>query len=89
LLPRQAQFRYFPKSALEYVSRWLIDGDLIYFVSNDKDLDTYHIGLIIRQGERLLLRHARHMRHRVFEQPLADFVRVIHSPGFIVNRVNY
>lgn len=89
LPPRTAHFRYFPKTAFEYTSRWLTDGDLIFFVSQNRHLDTYHVGLLVRRGETLLLRHARHMRHRVYEQPLAEFLRVSKTPGFIINRVNY
>lgn len=87
LRPKTVMIRYYPKDRFPSVSRWLTDGDLLYFLSTRRDLDTFHIGLAFRDGDRLLIRHARHMRHRVLEQPLADFVRVVHSPGFIVNRL--
>jgi hypothetical protein len=84
--PRRARFRYFPKSEFPLVSRWLIDGDLIYLVSTRRNLDAYHIGFIIREGEKLIIRHAREMRGRVLEEPAGVFVRSIRSPGFMINR---
>lgn len=87
LQPRVITIRYYPKDRYLYTSRWLTDGDLIYFLSTRRDLDVFHVGLIFRDGDQLLIRHARHMRHRVLEQPLADFMRVVNSPGFIINRL--
>ena len=88
LKPKTIQLRYYPKEQFAYVSRWLTDGDLIYFLSTRRNLDIFHVGFVFREGDQLLIRHARHMRRRVFEQPLAEFVKVIKSPGFIVNRLN-
>jgi hypothetical protein len=87
LPPKDISIRYYPKDRFFYTSRWLTDGDLIYFLSTRHDLDIFHVGLIFRDGEQLLIRHARHMRHRVLEQPLADFMRVVKSPGFMINRL--
>ncbi len=88
LEPKTIKLRYYPKEQFGYVSRWLTDGDLIYFLSTRRNLDFFHVGFVFREGDRLLIRHARHMRRRVFEQPLAEFVNVVKSPGFIVNRLN-
>jgi hypothetical protein len=84
---RPVSLRYYPKEQFAYVSRWLTDGDLAYFLSTRRDLDVFHIGFVFREGDRLLIRHARHMRHRVLEQPLAEFVKAVKSPGFIINRL--
>jgi len=88
LNPKTIKLRYYPKEQFAYVSRWLTDGDLLYFLSTRRNLDIFHVGFVFREGDQLLIRHARHMRRRVFEQPLAEFVKVIKSPGFIVNRLN-
>src|SRR5262249_34728006 len=87
LRPKRVRIRYYPKIQYSAVSRWLTDGDILYFLSMRRDLDTFHMGAVFRDGDQLSIRHARHMRHRVLEQPLAEFVRAIKSPGFIVNRV--
>jgi hypothetical protein len=87
LPPKNISLRYYPKDRYPSMSRWLTDGDLVYFLSTRRDLDIFHVGLIFRDGEQLLIRHARHMRHRVLEQPLADFMRVVKSPGFMINRL--
>ncbi|MDX2029305.1 MAG: DUF1460 domain-containing protein [Blastocatellia bacterium] len=87
LPPRMAEYRYFPKQSFAYVSRWLIDTDLVYFLSVRRSLDTNHIGMIVREGEKVLVRHARHKQGRVVEQNLADFIRISPSPGFIINRI--
>ncbi len=83
---RVVKFRYFPKRKLSKISRRLKDGDLIFFVSTRKGLDTFHTGLIFRDGERLLLRHAARSRGQVVEQELAEFVKANRMSGFIVAR---
>ncbi|MFN0088389.1 MAG: N-acetylmuramoyl-L-alanine amidase-like domain-containing protein [Blastocatellia bacterium] len=87
LPPRAAEYRYFPKQSFGYVSRWLIDTDLIYFLSVRRTLDTNHIGMIIREGEKVMVRHARQKQGKAVEQILADFIRISPSPGFIINRI--
>ena len=84
--PKQARFNYFPKREFSNVSQRLANGDLIYFVSTRRDLDVYHVGMIFRVGGKLIVRHARLQRGSVVEQPLADFVKVIQAPGFIIYR---
>lgn len=84
--PRRVTMRYYLKPALAYVSRWLIDGDLVYFVSSRRDLDIFHVGLIFRNSSQLVIRHARHKRERVLEQPLEEFFRRSQFSGFIINR---
>jgi Protein of unknown function (DUF1460) len=79
--------RYYPKSQFPAVSRWLTDGDLLYFLSTRRGLDVFHIGMVFRAGDELRLRHARQMRRRVYEQPLSQFMRAVQVPGFIVNRL--
>ena len=36
----------------------LQSGDLIFFVSTRKNLDVFHAGIIVRDGKRVLMRHA-------------------------------
>jgi len=84
--PKMARFRYFPRHQLTLVSRWLRDGDLIYFVSGRAGLDTLHAGLLVREGDRVLMRHATRHRHKVVEQELSNFCGQTPMSGFIINR---
>lgn len=86
LRPRMACFRYFPKRKLGRVGQRLTDGDLIFFVSTRPGLDVFHTGLIFRDDDRLILRHAARSRGGVVEQELAEFVGANRMPGFIIMR---
>ena len=84
--PRLTSFRYFPKRKLSKVSKNFKDGDLIYFASTRKGLDTFHVGLLFWVNGKLVMRHAAHSRGGVVEQELAEFVKANTMPGFIVTR---
>lgn len=84
--PRTVNFRYFPKRKLNKVSRLVEDGDVVMFASTRKGLDTFHVGLLFRDGERVVMRHAARSRGGVVEQDLAEFVQANTMPGFILAR---
>lgn len=86
LRPRIISFRYFPKRKLPSISRQLADGDLIFFVSTRKGLDVFHTGIVFREGDRVILRHAARSRGGVVEQELAEFVKANRMPGFMIVR---
>ena len=84
--PKTAHFRFFPRQRIDSVSRWLLDGDIIYFVSGRDGLDVGHLGLIMRDNQRLLMRHATRSHRQVIEQELSEFFRLNKMSGFIINR---
>ncbi len=84
--PRTITFRYFPKRKLKKVSKNFRDGDLIYFASTRKGLDTFHVGFLFWVNDKLVMRHSAKSKGGVLEQELADFVKVNTMPGFIVTR---
>lgn len=86
LRPRIVSFRYFPKRKLPSISRQLADGDLIFFVSTRKGLDVFHTGIVFREGDRVILRHAARSRGGVVEQELAEFAKANRMPGFMIVR---
>jgi hypothetical protein len=86
LRPKMAYFRYFPKNTFDSVSRWLLDSDIIYFVSGREGLDTTHMGLIMRNNQQLLMRNATRSHHHVIEQDLFEYFRLNKMSGFIINR---
>ncbi len=84
--PINAQLRYFPRSELSAVSRWLKDGDLILFASGRKGLDVSHAGMIVRNGEQVLMRNATRSHKQVIEQDLAEFFKTLPMNGFMIFR---
>ena len=84
--PRTITYRYFPKRKLNKISKQLQDGDLIYFASTRKGLDTFHVGLLFWVNDKLVMRHSAKSKGDVVEQELAEFVKVNTMPGFIVAR---
>jgi cell wall-associated NlpC family hydrolase len=84
--PRTITYRYFPKRKLNKVSLRFRDGDLIYFASTRKGLDTFHVGMLFWVDGKLMMRHSAKSKGGVVEQELAEFVKVNTMPGFIVTR---
>ncbi|MFN7931624.1 MAG: DUF1460 domain-containing protein [Blastocatellia bacterium] len=84
--PRTITYRYFPKRKLNKVSKQFRDGDLIYFASTRKGLDTFHVGMLFWVDGKLVMRHSAKSKGGVVEQELAEFVKVNTMPGFIVTR---
>lgn len=84
--PQTVSFRLYPRAQLKAVTRWLQDGDLIYFVSPRPGLDTYHVGMLFRSGDQWMMRHAARHLQRVTEQPLAAFFQQYPMSGFMLAR---
>ena len=61
-------------------------GDLVFFASTRRNLDVFHCGVLIRSGERILLRHAARSRGRVVEQALEGFLAANRMSGVILVR---
>jgi hypothetical protein len=79
--------RYLPSASLGELTVHAEPGDLVAFVSNKPDLDTFHVGLLIpRPGAPLAARHASRSAGRVIEQDLAEFLRENDVPGMLVAR---
>jgi hypothetical protein len=86
LPPKKVRFDCVPKSAIGKLKPYLKTGDLIFFGSTRKHLDIYHCGIVVRDGERLLMRHASRSRKGVVEQELNDFLKNNRMAGVIVVR---
>ena len=59
-------------------------GDLIFFVSTRKNLDTFHAGIIVRDGKKVSMRHASRSQASVVEQELSEFLKANRMAGVIV-----
>ena len=79
-------FRVFPKQALTRIRRLLETGDITLFASTRRNLDVFHLGIIIKRGEDLWLRHASRTAGQVIEQPLANFLKAQRMSGIILLR---
>ncbi len=75
-----------PKPAVPRLKPHLHSGDLIFFVSTRKNLDVFHAGIIVRDGKRVLMRHASRSQGIVVEQELSEFLTANRMAGVIVAR---
>jgi len=64
----------------------LHSGDLIFFVSTRRTLDVFHAGIIVRDGNTVLMRHASRSHGFVVEQELSEFLKANRMAGVIVAR---
>ena len=86
LAARRTRVKCVPKRAQPRLSKYLQNGDLIFFVSTRKNLDVFHAGLIVLDNKRLLMRHASHSQGFVVEQELNEFLQANQMTGVIVVR---
>ena len=86
LAAKRMHLQCVPKSSLPALRSHLQTGDLIFFASTRKNLDVFHCGIIIRDGKRILMRHASRSRGAVVEQDLDEFLNANRLAGVIVVR---
>ncbi len=84
--PRRTRVRCVPKRAVPRLQARLHSGDLIFFVSTRRNLDVFHCGIIVRDGKRVVMRHASRSRGVVVEQELSEFLKANRMTGVIVVR---
>jgi Protein of unknown function (DUF1460) len=75
-----------PKPAVPRLAKHLHSGDLIFFVSTRKNLDVFHAGIVVRNGQSVLMRHASRSQGFVVEQELSEFLKTNRMAGVIVVR---
>jgi cell wall-associated NlpC family hydrolase len=75
-----------PKAAVPRLKPHLQSGDLMFFASTRKNLDVFHAGIIVRDGKRILMRHASRSQSFVVEQELSEFLKANRMAGVIVVR---
>jgi cell wall-associated NlpC family hydrolase len=83
---RRTRVKCVPKPAVPRIEPYLQSGDLIFFVSTRKNLDVFHAGIIVRDGKRVLMRHASRSQGLVVEQELSGFLRANRMVGVLVMR---
>ena len=88
LAAQRTRVKCVPKLAAPRLERYLQTGDLIFFASTHKHLDVFHAGIIVRDGERVLMRHASRSHGYVVEQKLSEFLKANRMTGIIIARPN-
>lgn len=83
---RRIRLRCTPKRNFWAAREKVQTGDVLMFASTKANLDIFHLGFAVREGDSLRLRHASRSRGRVVEQELAEFLGVNHMAGVIVVR---
>jgi len=86
LAAHRTRVKCVPKAAVPRLAAHLQSGDLIFFVSTRKHLDVFHAGIIVCDGNRVLMRHASRSRGFVVEQELSEFLKANRMAGVIVAR---
>jgi Protein of unknown function (DUF1460) len=86
LAAQRTRVKCIPKPAVARLQPYLQSGDLIFFVSTRTNLDMFHAGIIARDGQRLLMRHASRSKGLVVEQELSEFLKANRMTGVIVVR---
>jgi hypothetical protein len=84
---RKRQLAYIPAEAVkEQVVKKIKTGDYIGVYSNRPDLDVSHVGIAIREGNRLLFRHASSAarNRKVIDEDFMTYVSG--TPGIVVLR---
>ena len=84
--PQRTRIKCVPKAAVPRLAAHLQSGDLIFFVSTRKHLDVFHAGIIVRDGNGVLMRHASRSQGGVVEQELSEFLKANRMAGVIVAR---
>ncbi len=75
-----------PKAAAPRLERYLQTGDLIFFASTRRHLDVFHAGIIVRDSEKVFMRHASRSQGLVVQQELSEFLKANRMAGVIVVR---
>jgi hypothetical protein len=83
---RRVNFHAFPKRPLRQLKKLIRTGDFVFFGTTKKNLDVFHSGILILQGENILLRHATRKVGAVIEQKLTDFLKEHRMSGLILLR---
>jgi len=86
LSSQRTRVKCVPKAAVPRLERYLQSGDLIFFASTRKNLDMFHAGIIVRDGERVFMRHAARSQGGVVEQELSEFLKANRMAGVVVVR---
>lgn len=81
------EYYYIPKENIRQMEDRINPGDIVLITTNIKGLDTSHLGIAIRKGNRIYLAHASSNAKKVVisDVPLCDYMaKIKHQSGIIV-----
>ena len=84
---RKRIINYIPAGALsEEITERLKTGDYVGIYTNRPDIDVSHVGIVIRDGKRLLFRHAssKAPHRKVVDEDFMEYM--INKPGLVILR---
>lgn len=83
-----AEMMFIPKAKVRDAEAHLQDGDMVGIVTNVAGLDTSHVGMIVRRGEKARFLHASSKKKKVyFDGRMSDYLASsASSTGLIVAR---
>jgi hypothetical protein len=86
LAVRRIRVRCAPKRAVPRLAAYCQTGDLVFFVSTRRNLDVFHAGILVRDGESVIMRHASRSQGAVVNQNLSEFIKANRMAGVILAR---
>jgi hypothetical protein len=84
--PVKVKFECLQKKFISRNHNRIHSGDIILFGSTRIHLDVFHVGLLVRKGEEIFLRHAARSRGKVVEQTLGSFLKANRMSGVMIIR---
>ncbi len=85
--PQQRTISYLPTEKISCFSQSIQTGDLICFGTTCENLDVKHMGILIWQENKLILRHASKRGGKVMDECLWEFLgKFGKSPGVVLAR---
>jgi hypothetical protein len=81
----QREIKYIPSGAIDdSITNKLKTGDYIGIYSEKQGLDVSHVGIIIKTGDNIYLRHASSIKKKVLDEDFREYM--MRKPGFIILR---
>jgi hypothetical protein len=83
--PKEHFIHYIPVNAIgDVMIKRLKTGDYIGIYATEKGLDVSHVGIIIKEGNKIHLRHASSLRRKVIDEDFKNYI--LDKPGIIILR---
>jgi cell wall-associated NlpC family hydrolase len=86
-----AHLTYFPTKSIPKILPFIQEGDLVLFVTNNKNMDYHHVGFLIKKGNNWHVLHASQQYKKVIVSPenLEEYMRKHSSfPGIQIYHLN-
>jgi len=83
--PKERFIHYIPLNAIDDIMiKRLENGNYIGIYATEKGLDVSHVGIIIKEGDKIHLRHASSLRRKVIDEDFKSYI--LGKPGIVILR---